>query len=64
MPLLELHLKEAPVRPLCRSGRHRPHRSRARHTDAQFTTTICESCGCTLVRTESSPRWYYSGELG
>lgn len=51
-------------RPLCKNGRHRPQGSRAKKADDRVLETRCEKCGCTLIRTLSSPRWFLSGQLG
>jgi hypothetical protein len=51
-------------RPLCKNGRHRPQGSRAKKADDRVLETRCERCGCTLIRTLSSPRWFLSGQLG
>lgn len=49
--------------PDCLAGRHRPRRVRAA-ADGQPARTTCRDCGCALVRTAASRRWFYSGTLG
>lgn len=46
----------------CTNGRHRPRRVPIRGTVAEVRTT-CRDCGCVLVRTLATRRWYYSGPL-
>ncbi len=52
-----------PTTPDCLAGRHRPRRVRA-VADGPPARTTCRDCGCVLVRTAASRRWYYSGTLG
>lgn len=45
---------------LCGVGRHRPDRGRA-VSDGGVTRTRCRDCGCDLVQTLVSRKWYRSG---
>ncbi len=47
----------------CAEGNHRPRRVRLSLSETKLHTT-CRDCGCDLVRTQATRRWYYSGTLG
>ena len=47
----------------CAEGDHRPRRVRLSPGEEKLHTT-CRDCGCDLVRTQATRRWYYSGSLG
>ncbi|MDH2134268.1 hypothetical protein N5J77_24350 [Sphingobium yanoikuyae] len=47
----------------CVSGNHKPH-SPIERDRCGVQRTSCRACGCTLVRTEATRRWYFSGLLG
>ncbi|NIJ09001.1 hypothetical protein FHS31_002631 [Sphingomonas vulcanisoli] len=46
----------------CLSGRHRPRRVPIGLTGGTLRTT-CRDCGCAMVRTLATRRWFYSGPL-
>ena len=46
----------------CRNGRHRPRRVPVGGSAGELRTT-CRDCGCVLVRTLATRRWFYSGPL-
>jgi len=46
----------------CADGQHRAKRIAVRNTIGEIRTT-CRDCGCTLVRTQATRRWFYSGPL-
>ena len=47
----------------CKDGRHKPHR-RMLHVEDGVQRTICQTCGCLLVRTLATRKWFRSGTLG
>jgi len=47
----------------CAAGHHRARRVRLVFENGKAHST-CRDCGCALVRTEATRRWYYSGTLG
>lgn len=47
----------------CAAGRHRARRVKLVFEDGAIRTT-CRDCGCDLVRTQATRRWFYSGALG
>lgn len=49
--------------PECLAGNHRARRVRIR-LDGGALRTTCRDCGCDLVRTQATRRWFYSGALG
>ncbi len=49
--------------PNCAAGHHRARRVRMVYEDGKIHST-CRDCGCALVRTQATRRWYYSGPLG
>jgi hypothetical protein len=49
--------------PGCAAGRHRARRVRMIYHDGKIHSK-CRDCGCELVRTQATRRWYYSGPLG
>ena len=49
--------------PGCAAGRHRARRVRLVYDDGKIHST-CRDCGCELVRTQATRRWYFSGRLG
>ena len=49
--------------PNCAEGHHRARRVRMVYNDGKIHST-CRDCGCALVRTQATRRWYYSGPLG
>lgn len=46
----------------CAAGRHRPRRVPIGVEGGELRTT-CRDCGCVLVRTLATRRWFYSGPL-
>lgn len=54
--------KAASENEACAKGRHRPRRVPLRG-DGATTRTTCRDCGCLLVRTLATRRWFYSGPL-
>lgn len=46
----------------CAGGQHRPRRVPIGIEGGQVRTT-CRDCGCVLVRTLATRRWFYSGPL-
>ncbi len=49
--------------PGCANGRHRARRVRMVYQDGKIHSK-CRDCGCELVRTQATRRWYFSGTLG
>ena len=49
--------------PGCATGRHRARRVRLVYQEGKIQST-CRDCGCELVRTQATRRWYFSGRLG
>lgn len=47
----------------CAAGRHRARRVRLSFEGDQIHSE-CRDCGCDLVRTRVTRRWYFSGMLG
>ena len=47
----------------CADGHHRARRVRLAFHEGKLHST-CRDCGCDLVRTQATRRWYYSGALG
>ncbi|UAK24885.1 hypothetical protein [Sphingomonas nostoxanthinifaciens] len=47
----------------CTTGQHRARRVRLIFTEGTLRSR-CRDCGCDLVRTQATRRWYYSGSLG
>jgi hypothetical protein len=47
---------------ICHNGQHRPKRVPVRDGGGEIRTT-CRDCGCVLVRTQATRRWFYSGQL-
>jgi hypothetical protein len=53
-----------PVLPAhCAAGHHRARRVRLAFHEGKLHSK-CRDCGCDLVRTQATRRWYYSGPLG
>ena len=46
----------------CTSGNHQPHG--IEDNDDGVQRAVCRACGCALMRTAATPRWYFSGLLG
>ncbi|WP_174274680.1 hypothetical protein [Sphingomonas bacterium] len=46
----------------CANGRHRPRRVPIGISGSTVRST-CRDCGCVLVRTLATRRWFYSGPL-
>ena len=46
----------------CASGQHRPRRVPIGIPGGTIRTT-CRDCGCEMVRTLATRRWFYSGPL-
>lgn len=47
---------------ICADGHHRAKRVPVRNVGGPIRTT-CRDCGCTLVRTQATRQWFYSGPL-
>lgn len=47
----------------CATGNHRARRVRLLFESGAIRSR-CRDCGCDLVRTQATRRWYYSGPLG
>lgn len=47
----------------CATGNHRARRVRLVFEGGALHSR-CRDCGCELVRTHATRRWYYSGPLG
>lgn len=47
----------------CANGEHRPKRVPVRNIGSEMIRTTCRDCGCLLVRTQATRRWFYSGTL-
>ncbi|MDO6414023.1 hypothetical protein Q4F19_06485 [Sphingomonas sp. BIUV-7] len=48
---------------ICADGYHRPKRVPVRNITSATIQTTCRDCGCLLVRTQATRRWFYSGPL-
>ena len=48
---------------ICANGQHRPKRVPVRNVSSETIQTTCRDCGCVLVRTHATRRWFYSGPL-
>lgn len=48
---------------ICADGQHRPKRVPVRNNSDPTIQTTCRDCGCMLVRTQATRRWFYSGPL-
>jgi len=46
----------------CRNGIHRPNPI-TRTRDGEVLRSVCRDCGCHLVRTAATRRWFLSGLL-
>lgn len=46
----------------CTAGNHQPHCIEGDDNGVQ--RAVCRSCGCALVRTAATRRWYISAMLG
>jgi hypothetical protein len=46
----------------CRKGVHRP-KPASKRRDGDLQRSVCRGCGCTLVRTQATRRWFLSGVL-
>ena len=55
--------EDRPIPSGCAVGRHRARRVKLASEGAALQTT-CRDCGCTLVRTQATRQWFYSGALG
>ncbi len=48
---------------ICANGQHRPRRVPVRNMESATIETVCRDCGCRLIRTQATRRWFYSGPL-
>lgn len=54
---------DRPIPDSCAIGHHRARRVKLAFEGRPLHST-CRDCGCTLVRTQATRRWFYSGALG